>query len=438
MKNIKIILLAPVVFDRHNNELVEEVMLNIGGKDDNEIFSKKEWKFLDTEDGYLKDVDGLVNIEDALLRERNLNPLIYQNFITPLHTTYEKYPLEINSKLIVNEQHNFLMLFEFNFTKLDFQDCSPFIERVMDNRNLFFTTNTHDYYDKVKDKSLKIINNIVKKILNNNTLLINENNFTMDSNYPLIFINGFSEDESLIHLFAHEENSEQRNTSFLITKEYANSFVHIGWNYGIVKDLPKNLNQKYLCMLIFLQLTYYQLRFYKNYFQKRIQSLSSQKLFQEKEIKNFDKLKILYHKEYLGYKTYKSGLYPKLYSEFNNIEILWHMEEDTSFIEKTFEVQNEYINKHFQLATDKTNRNLNYGIAIIGLVQIFAIYGIFNDYVSLKKETGFSNYVNYATLSIEIIVASIILFVIVMYIKTKVKKGKLIILWNYIFLKIIS
>ncbi len=422
MKNIKIILLAPIVFDRHNNELVEEVMLNIGDKDYNKIFSKKDWKFLDTEDGYLRDVDGLVDIEDALSRERNLNPLMYQNFMPSFQTTYEQHQLEINSKLIVNEQHNFLMLFEFNFTNLNFQECSSFVKKVMNNRDVFSTTNTRSYYDKVKNKSLSIINGIIKNILNTTNFLIDKNNFTMNSNYPLIFINGFSEDKSLPHLFAHEENSEQRNTSLLITNEYANSFVHIGWNYGIVKDLPKNLSQKYLCMLIFLQLTYYQLRFYKNYFQKRIQNLSAQETFQEKEIKNFDKLKILYHKEYLGYKTYKSGLYPKLYNEFNNIEILWHMDEDTSFIEKIFEVQNEYINKHFQLATDKTNRNLNYGIAIIGLIQIFAIYGIFNDYVSLKKETGFANYINYATLSIEIIIASIVLFVMGIYIKTKVKK----------------
>lgn len=422
MKNIKIILLAPVVFDRHNNELVEEIMLKIGNKNDTEIFSKEKWKCLDSEDGYLKDVNGLVDIEDALLRERNLNPLVYNDLIEPLYTTYDNYPFEINSKLIVNEQHNFLMLFEFNFKKLDFEYCSPFIEKLMNDRNLFAITNTDNYYNKVKVKSLEIINDFVTKTLNNNDLCINENNFTMDSSYPLIFINGFFKDEPLTHLFAHEENSEQRDTSSLITKEYTNSFVHIGWNYGIVKDLPKNLSQKYLCMLIFLQLTYYQLRFYKNYFQKRIQGLSSQRSFQEKEIKNFDKLKILYHKEYLGYKTYKSGLYPKLYNEFTNIEILWHMEEDTSFIEKTFEVQNEYINKHFQLETDKTNRNLNYGIAIIGLIQIFAIYGIFNDYVSLKKETDFSNYLNYATLSIEIIVVSIILFIIIIYLKNKGKK----------------
>ena len=167
---------------------------------------------------------------------------------------------------------------------------------------------------------------------------------------------------------------------------------------------------------------YYLLRFYKNYFQKRIKNLSSQSLFDEKEIKNFDKLKILYHKEYLGYKTYKSGLYPKFYEEFKTIESLWHMEEDISFIEKTFEVQNEYINKHFQLETEKTNRNLNYGIAVIGLIQIFAIYGIFNDYVSLKSNNNYHNYVHIATSAILITLVIIFFFIMNIYRKSKIKK----------------
>ena len=408
MKSIKIILLSPVIFDRFNNDLVEKVMLNLDEKEDDTLFPKKDWQCVDSEDGYMHNVEGVVNIEDAISKERNLNPQLYKNLMDPLSLVYQTSSLSLDAKLIVNENHNFLILFEFNFTDLNFDNCEEFIKNLMNNRNLFDETNTKDYYNTIKKKVLNIVNPIIKKILNSDDFLISEKNFTLDSSYPLIFINGFTENSDLSQLFANEEDIEQRNTSALITKEYKNSFVHIGWNYGVIKDVPKNVSQKYLCMLIFLQLTYYLLRFYKNYFQKRIQTLSRQSTFDEKEVRNFDRLKILYHKEYLAYKTYKSGLFPKYYKEFTNIEILWHMEEDTSFIERTFDVQNEYINKHFQLETDKTNRNLNYGIAIIGLIQIFAIYSIFSDYVSLKKEAEYVDYLNYATYSI---VATIVTFI---------------------------
>jgi len=422
LTSIKIILLSPVVFDQHNNDLVEKVILKLDENHITELFSNDEWEILDSEDGYLKNVDGEVDIKDAILKERNLNPQMYKNFISPLNTKYENNTLNINANLIVSERHNFLMLFEFTFTDLTFTNCDKFISKIMDNRNLFTATSSTDYYNTIKSKSMNIINGVIKKILNSSSTLITDKNFTIDSNYPLIFINGFNNNNDLSNLFSNEEDSKQRDTSSLITKDYDNSFAHIGWNYGVIKDLPKNVSQKYLCMLIFLQLNYYLLRFYKNYFQKRIKNLSSQNSFNEKEIKDFDRLKILYHKEHLGYKTYKSGLFPKYYKEFNNIEILWHMEEDLSYIDKTFEVQNEYINKHFQLETDKKNRNLNYTISIIGLIQIFAIYSIFNDYISLKKDADYVAYLDYATTSIWAIIISAIGLFLVLYIKSKVKK----------------
>jgi len=422
LKNIKIILLAPVVFDKHNNDLVEQVILNLDKKNASILFSENEWENLDSEDGYLNTVNGDVNIIDAISTERNLNPLIYKNLIDPLNTEYKNHKLELNANLIVNEKHNFLMLFEFNFKDLQLEDCSSFISKIMNHRNLFKETDNIDFYDSIKTKSINIINKFITNVLNNTKLSISEKNFTIDSNYPLIFVNGFNQEDNLPNLFLNEENKEQRNNSSQITEDFDDAFTHIGWNYGIVKDVPKNVSQKYLCMLIFLQLIYYLLRFYKHYFQKKIKNLSNQHSFNEKEIINFDKLKVLYHKEYLGYKTYKSGLFPKFYKEFENIEILWHMEEDITFIEKTFEVQNDYINKHFQLGTEKTNRNLNYGISIIGLIQVFAIYSIFNDYVSLKKEEEYISYLNYATTSIIATIVTVVVFFIILYIRMKKKK----------------
>lgn len=419
LENIKVILLTPIVFDRHNNELVEEVILKLDSDVELKIFSENEWVSLDSEDGYLKNIDGEIDIINALSTERNLNPKIYKEFVKPIRINEEAYILNIDAQLIVNEKHNFLLLFEFTFTNLNVSTSSEFIKNIMDNRNLFVTTNTEKFYETVMDKSLTVINKSLQIILNTETTIINKKNFTIDSSYPLIYVNGFQDDEDLSLLFVNEENLEQRQTASLISNEFHNSFVHIGWNYGVIKNASKNVGQKYLCIMIFLQLNYYLLRFYKNYFQKKIHKLSNKNNFKEHDIKRFDKLKILYHKEFLGYKTYKSGLYPKYYEEFSAIERLWHMEEDISYIEKTFEVQNDYMNKHFQLETEKTNQHLNYGIAVIGLLQIFTIYGVFNDYVSLKTEKDHPEYLNYATDLIIVILVAIFIFLSILYVKSK-------------------
>lgn len=420
MKEIKIILLAPVVFDKHNNDLVEQVILKVDADNSTtKFFSDKEWKALDNDNGYLKTLEGPLDIQDAIDRERNLDPKILKELIKPYQTKYDNTDLTLDAKLIVNEKHNFLMLFEFTFSNISFDYCSEFITKVMDDRNLFVVTNTEKFYENVKQKSIEVINRILKNILLVKHELISEQNFTMDSSYPLIFINGFDKEEDLYQLFTHEENIEQIHNSLLSKGSKIGSFIHIGWNYGIVKEQSKNVAQKYLCMLIVMQLNYYLLRFYKNYFQKKIQRMANKHTFKEEEIKNFDKLKILYHKEHLAYKTYKSGLYPKFYEEIETIEILWHMTEDIEYIEKTFQVQNEYMNKHFQLDVEKTNRNLNYGIAIIGLIQIFAIYGIFNDYVSLKSNVKFPEYTEYASISIASLFIGIILIGIIYKLKRK-------------------
>ena len=130
MKSIKIILLSPVVFDRHNNDLVEKVMLKLDKRGHNALFSEKEWECLDSEDGYLSNISGNLNIKDSILKERNLNPQMYKNLINSLDLEYKTFSLNLDAKLIVNEKHNFLILFEFTFTNLNFDNCNNFIKNI--------------------------------------------------------------------------------------------------------------------------------------------------------------------------------------------------------------------------------------------------------------------------------------------------------------------
>ena len=81
------------------------------------IFSENEWISLDTEHGYLKRVDGEINIVNALSTERNLNSKIYKKFVQSIIQNKDDYSLNVDAQLIVNAKHNFLLLFEFTFSR---------------------------------------------------------------------------------------------------------------------------------------------------------------------------------------------------------------------------------------------------------------------------------------------------------------------------------
>lgn len=66
MKNIKIILLSPVVFDKHNHDLVEQVTLKLYEENEVKIFSDNEWETLDGEEVCLNNTDGAIDIRDAI------------------------------------------------------------------------------------------------------------------------------------------------------------------------------------------------------------------------------------------------------------------------------------------------------------------------------------------------------------------------------------
>jgi hypothetical protein len=425
MNELRIVLLAPIQFNEEFGIKKEQVIIKSNQIEDISTIFNNKWNYLNGSKGYMHDIDGCLDISDSIKSERNLDLYVYDNFISNKKVVFEENALEYTAYLFSDKNFNFFIIYDFKFNIKEKKNIDNYLNHILFNRNIFERLKLETFQEDVKNKSLEIINKLLKKLLHLKEKSSNILKFTVDSNYPFIILNGMTL-KNPTEIFKNEEDIIQRSRKSEICTDYGDeSFLHIGWNYTLISNLPKNINQKLFCMMVTLQINYYQIRFYKLYFQNKIKHISSQALVSEKDIQTFDKLKISYHKYFLDYRTYKSGLYPKMYKEFVMVEELWHMHDDIDFIDKTFDVQKEYINKTYQIATEKNNRKINAALSIIAFLQIAAIYGIVKDSLELKEKYLIEHtYTNYSVILILIILLPLIISPFYNIIIAKLEKRK--------------
>ncbi|MBT5492040.1 hypothetical protein HOK00_07340 [bacterium] len=93
-----------------------------------------------------------------------------------------------------------------------------------------------------------------------------------------------------------------------------------------------------------------------------------------KEIKNLNKMTIIYHNILLTYKTLKSSFPPKIHAEFCLIESKWNIDDDLVLIDHAIVMQESYLAKQYQINAEITNKYLNYSLSFIAFIQITSIY----------------------------------------------------------------
>lgn len=394
-KYFRIVLLTPIQFNEKVGNLKEKTTIRTNEiLDDTKVFSPNEWSRLDGVKNIYKDLDNThFSIYDSINNERNLDLFYYNRFFTKSHRNIMNTDLYYGAHLLADELCNFFIIFDLTFNTSRVNNINLFIDKLLQNKDVLSNCGLenfwHTYCSNAKQIMISTLKKLKIKVNSENVLLI-----TKDSSYPILFIKNhhIKEPESI---FSNEENLSQRTNPSELCKDYRDAYIHLGWNYSLLINLPKNINAKFLAMMLVLQFHYYQIRFYKKYFQQKIQGIASLYEFTENELNNFDKLKIAYYKQYLDYKTFRSGLYPKIYIEFKKVELLWHIPEDINFVDKILDVQNDYITKKFQQTTETYNATLNKGLTLIALIQIATIYGIFKDALELKKI--FPNSYNFAS-----------------------------------------
>jgi len=409
-KNIRILLITPIQFNEIDKGIKEKIVIKTNEiENDSEIFEPSKWSFLDNVTNTYTDKSfDAFSLSETINNERNLDLFLYNDFSEQVTFTYDNISITLNAQLLSDENCNFFITYDYLCTSESIKDSDTFINDILKNKDIFTNTNTNDFWQQTTQKATLVLKSTLKKLnIKNYTELSYK--ITKDSSYPIIYLNGYSLNDNK-SIFFNEENYSQRIYESPICKDYKDSYLHIGWNYAVISNLPKNLNSKLFSSIIVLQLHYYQIRFYKKNFQKKIQNIASINEFSENDLNSFDKLKIAYYKQYLDYRTYRSGLYPKLYDEFKEVESLWHIHEDIEFIDKILDVQNEYIVKKFQQSTEKFNLSLNRALALIAFIQIATIYGIFKDYYELEKifpyEHLIATYVLFSTTAIAILLIS--------------------------------
>lgn len=378
---VKFFILAPIFID-YNGDFVEENLA---------VFASGNKKTVETimTDAGLKKFSGevlhyhanrqeVLNISNALAQERNLYPY---------HRELSRFAGEGRSavaSLIVDDNLKFLVAFEIECS--GYTDSDTFIIESLKNRspieNLGLSGWSDEVLDQAKTAALEIVGKCTRSIGLSVPL---GGSFLPDSFYPLV-VSDEAAHRDMSELFSNEESSPERSNSALCG-DHKDAFLRIGWNYALSMGLnDATVNLKMISFLLFLQSYYYQMRFYKLYFLNKLEDLIIQKEMSKEESEMFAGLKISYHKFTLHFMNYKTGLNPKYYSEFEKVEVLWHLNDDMKIIDRAFEIQNERADKLYQATVEKDNSTQNLALKLITVLQIFGIYSIYYDGLQLAKE----------------------------------------------------
>lgn len=378
---VKFFILAPIFID-FNGDLVEESLAVFASGD------KKTVATIMTDAG-LKKFSGevlhyhanrqeVLSIANALAQERNLYP--YHREFPPFRAVGRS----AAASLIVDDNLKFLVAFEIECT--GYADAGTFIVESLKNRAPIENLGLSAWSDEVLEQAKAAALEIVGKCTHSMGLsVLLGGSFVPDSFYPLV-VSDEAAQGGMSELFSNEESGLERTNSALCG-DHQDAFVRIGWNYALSMGLnDATANLKIISFLLFLQSYYYQMRFYKLYFLKKLEDLITQKEISKAESEMFAGLKISYHKFTLHFMNYKTGLNPKYYSEFEKVETLWHLNDDMEIIDRAFEIQNERADKLYQATVEKDNDTQNLALKLITVLQIFGIYSIYYDGLQLAKE----------------------------------------------------
>ncbi len=378
MKSLRIFIFTPFQFNDNYTNIKEKIVLKTN--ENPNIMYEKGWFLLDKNNPikYKKHIFDVVN---TINRERNLNLYLYDKSLLANKTKYSTFNIELKTFFVSNESYNFLKITELNFTDIS-SDLN--IEKIFNSKDVIGMFGLTELYYKANSICLDIIHTLLSKI----SIEINAKRcfkITKDSGYPLLIANGLDKIQ-YNNIFSKQENYNQRHNNSAICKDFKDSYIHLGWDYSVVTNVSQAINQSLFCAVTYLQMYYYQLRFYKKFFIQNIDKLSKVQIINEYDVEKFEQLKLTYQRYLLKYKTYKSGLTPIIYEEFVKVENLWHINEDIDLIQSTFVVQKEYIDKKYQISNEKLNKSVNFGLAIIALLQIATIFSTALDFFELKRK----------------------------------------------------
>lgn len=380
---IRIALVSPLIFKETNGNLREAIII-AATQPQKELAICSSWPLLDNKAVHFHDApSNNLNIIDALTQERNLSLRRKDDFYHTVSGDILGEAYEISTHLVVDQHLNFLVLFECAIKCDEVDLIDAILSILLKERNPIQELKQESFAEKVVQHAISIITEELKKYFSNSHRLENSYCFTIDSSYPIVFIDS-KEIIDCVKYLKNEENIVQRSASSLIASEYKNAYLHLGWNYSFSQNLPENINNSIFSMMVRLQLYYYQMVFFKKYFQNKITLLMANKRIGNSDVQNFDDLQMAYNRMRLDYKTYKSGLYPKLYCEFEEVEKLWHLDKDDEIINEIFILQKEFIEKKYKIKIEKIAARQSFALNFLAVINVFGIFGLWLNFDEMK------------------------------------------------------
>jgi hypothetical protein len=381
---IRIVLISPLLFKETNGSLREAIII-ASSQSETESSICSSWTPLDGKIVCLHDASNHdLNILDALSKERNLSFRKKSDFCSSVTGTIFEHPYEITAHLIVDQHFNFLVLFNCAIECED-SAASGLLSTLLENRIPITALGQQEFSSEVVQRALNVVTDELKKPFDKKYKLEGSYEFTVDSAYPIVFM-GSQEAHDFSKYLKNEENIEQRSVSSLIASDYKNGYLHLGWNYSFSKNLPENINNSVFCMMVRLQLYYYQIVFFKKFFQKKISLLTGNNKIGNADVENYEHLQMAYNRMHLDYKTYKSGLYPKLYCEFEEVERLWHLDKDEELIKEIFTLQKDFIDKKYKTKIERFAARQSFALNLLAVLNVFGIFGLWFNYNEMKEK----------------------------------------------------
>lgn len=355
---LNILLLTPVQFNDDNWKEYESILKNVHCNwlekyiDDKFLSSisldDKKWVFIEN-----------------IMKTNYLKCYIY-NDDNSFKFSYDKNNYTFRSQLIIDEDFNLLILSEISTsTELSEED----LIKILDDRQAIKNLWISKINNKIENKFIDICEGVSKSILWNQH--INSFFITSGSNWPMIISDNLNI-KNPKNIFLKDEKLEK-----ISEKKSDGWFFHLWWNYGLSLNNTIDFNSNIVSMLTVLQMNYYKIRFYKLYFRDRLRISAKKRKVHLKEIKNLNKMTIIYHNILLTYKTLKSSFPPKIHAEFCLIESKWNIDDDLVLIDHAIVMQESYLAKQYQINAEITNKYLNYSLSFIAFIQITSIYWIF-------------------------------------------------------------
>jgi hypothetical protein len=399
--------------DIKDKKIWSELITATGGKNEN-AHNSDGWELINQDHyNYKENSEFDFNYRIALSHARNFQILLSKTiehsepFSKELDAVYVNHR---DASLIVDYHGNFLFIICYRATLKSGVDVNKSVNNFCANRSVIDNIDDNDWYrqmvQSVKCEVAKYVNKVLGRDglgrdgLGREELDPAKIDIKTDAAFPLFFSEAIKS-ENLNDQFRNEENKRQRSEISLLSEDYEGSYLHVGWNYTLALRFPQEVNENIFVIMTKMQMSYYNIRFYKRYFNQAFNDIfENTKYIDSDKVDFFDRLKFNYNDFLANYYKFKRGLFPKYNEEMEKVEALWSINKDMDLMEKMFMTQAEFVNKKYseinQAISERQRRTLN----LIALAQVMSFLTVIHDSIEFESKTPDLFFLSLASVSL--------------------------------------